>query len=218
MLVPRQHVSPKSLSEQLPVPFSYILPYNTFFMHNCPVKGCLKTCKSAYGLTQHVNAVHQHLPQHFRSKASSRKWIHPFLTGKFNGSTILIYVTILTLVVVQLAPVIEAATISLQMPIPHHLNLWMLLLKTLSTHSQIVLLSNSLIFTSPNSSVPRQVLTEPWTSGKLKLKNMDMARMCLGIRPGICMPRLTTYGRGIIHGHVFRFIIKASYHQTRLGG
>lgn len=195
--------------------FSYLI-YIILFMHNCPVKGCAKTCKSAYGLTQHVNAIHQHLPHQFPSKTSSRKWVHPFLTGEFNH--LITYIMVLIFVIVQLAPVIEVAPISLQMPIPHHLNRWMLLTKTPLTHSWIVLLSNLLIFTFPNFSAPRQVLIEPWTSGKLKLQNM--VRMCLGVQPGIFMPRLMTYGKAIIHGYAFHFTInlKASYHQTHPDG
>lgn len=54
--------------------------------YQCPIKSCPKECKSAWGLTQHINSFHrQQSPvsgQHASPLVDVRRWTHPRLTGE----------------------------------------------------------------------------------------------------------------------------------------
>ena len=61
----------------------FILWILMLLLYQCPIQGCTKKCKSARGLTQHVNSFHRQPPlASSQLEANKQCWMHPYLTGE----------------------------------------------------------------------------------------------------------------------------------------
>ena len=144
---------------------------------HCPINGCLKTCKSRRGLTQHMVASHPSKPRTSSPReSSSQRWTHPLLTGEQDSSHLSLALTPNN----QRAHVIGLVITCPHMQILLCLSPWTLRLKI---HS--VPLSIDLHLSFPSSifvicNLRNRMLSALYGSGRPKQQNMVPMTLYLG--------------------------------------
>ena len=180
-----------------------------------PIKGCTKQCKSAGGLTQHINCFHPQPPQpHHQLDKANRRLTHPHLTGK---AIYRIFTTLWLMRGAQLARAIRmAVTYHHQLPL-QFINPWMRHLTTHFTHLKIGsrLSLPTIIF--PNNKLQEQGLIKPCSSGQCSQPKMA-SMMYPGDLQMRCTKRSIGFSRATIPGRWLNFIIKGHQLTTCRGG